>query len=108
MNTTTVFVTAGTNVGATVMSPEDRAALRNAIRAAIADNGGAIFLDGIGQGTWEGVSESSYVIGATFPVKVLGAELRADLVLIARRFGQDAIGLTIHDSLNYGESYVSA
>lgn len=98
----TVFITAGTNVGNVPMAQPDAIALSNAIRAAIADSHGTIFLAGIGEGSWEGVTENSYVFGATVPDSGHLWDLGEALRLIARRFGQQAIGLTVHCS-DYGD-----
>ncbi len=110
MKTSTVFITAGLNVGTTPMSGKDIGALDRAIRAAIADTGGTLFFYGDGNGVWEGQEEASLVFGATFPhVSNLNSDgIRYELRRIAYRFGQEAIGLTIHDHANFGESFVTA
>ncbi len=108
----TVFISAGQNVGADPMRPRDLVDYRNAISALLADVSAYVFFHGTGDGSWTDdtgawVYERSYVWGTAIPTPLALHELRTGLAQIARRFGQEAIGCTVHDPA-YGPSYVSA
>ena len=88
-------------------------AARSAIRSTLATHDAFLLAEfENGRSTWntpggETIYETSDAWLAILPVSNI-AHVRANLAHLARKFGQDAIGLTIHDHETYGESYVSA
>lgn len=68
--------------------------LRAATLDAIAWEGGSVVSIIDGTSAWQGIAESSTWIAATVPVDRIAA-LRCALRIVARRFGQDGLALTV-------------
>lgn len=98
MDTTTVTISAGRNVGAAPMSAKAWQSFRDDIALAIYDAHGEIFVrDARSRGEWEGIEEDSATYVAGVPRDYL-PHIRDSLAYLARIYRQDAIALTVGET----------
>jgi hypothetical protein len=102
MSQNTITVSIGRNVGDEPMAAHKWSAFRAAVRNTILDNMGEIFVDGAtSRGAWEGVSETSATwVAAIEPWQV--PYLEVEFSRFCRDFSQDAIALTVGDTIMIG------
>lgn len=103
---TTVVVSIGRNVGSTPMVAPQWENFIGRTESAVLDVNGTVYSRARGRGEWDGGSEDTFILIADVAASLVPF-LANRLRTLASLYGQDAIGLTVHDDRR-GPSFVEA
>jgi hypothetical protein len=93
---TTIVVSIGRDLGPTPIPAPQWETFIEHVTFVVSSLNGNVVGRARGRGEWDGGSEDNYVLIALFPTALLPV-LRSQLRVAAGNFGQEAIGLVVHN-----------